>query len=131
VEAIIGEAKQRGFKLAVASSSSREWVVGHLVQRGLNAHFDCVVCGDEVVQTKPFPDVYNTALKKLGLPADQVIAFEDSPNGVQAARSAGIFCVAIPNPLTRQLSFEQANLQLLSLADVSLDTLLSYCSSQR
>jgi len=131
VAAVIAEAKQRGLQLAVASSSSRQWVTGHLRRRGLEAHFDCIVCGDEVPQAKPSPDVYRAALTQLGIQANQAIAFEDSPNGVQAAKRAGIFCVAIPNPLTQQLLFVQADLRLPSLADLSLEDLLKCFSSER
>lgn len=125
VEAIIQEAQQLGVRLGVASSSSREWVVGHLTRLQLAKHFDCIVCGDEVAQSKPHPDVYCTALARLGVQAEQAIALEDSPNGVLAARRAGLFCIAVPNPLTAAFPFEHANVQLASLAELSLKTLLS------
>lgn len=131
VEAVIAEAKHFGLHLAVASSSSKEWVRGHLARRGLEASFDCIVCGDEVAQAKPFPDVYHAVLAKLGIQGTQAIAFEDSPNGVQAAKMAGIFCVAIPNPLTQQCPFEQADLQRLSLAGLPLEELLRSFESER
>lgn len=124
VEALIAEAEQRSLRLAIASSSSREWVVGHLARRGLAAHFDCIVCGDEVARTKPHPDVYQAVLTKLGIQAKQAIALEDSPNGVLAAKQANIFCVAVPNPLTQQVPFDQADLRLTSLAELSLEKLL-------
>jgi HAD superfamily hydrolase (TIGR01509 family) len=125
VEALIAEAKKRGLQLAVASSSLRERVVGHLAQRGLEAHFACIVCGDEVAHTKPFPDVYQAVLSKLGIQAHQAIALEDSPNGVQAAKRAGIYCIAVPNPLTRQFPFDEADLRLTSLVELSLENLLT------
>ncbi|GCE28407.1 hypothetical protein KDA_38910 [Dictyobacter alpinus] len=131
VEALILAAKHAGLKLAVASSSSREWVVGHLVQRELEAYFDCIVCGDEVVHAKPFPDVYQAVLTQLHLQANQAIAFEDSPNGLQAARQAGIFCVVVPNPLTQGYPFEQANLRLNSLLELSLAALLKSFSAAK
>lgn len=128
VEALLAEGKQRNLQLAVASSSSREWVVGHLAKRGLDTQFDCIVCGDEVAHTKPFPDVYQTVLTKLSIQANQAIALEDSPNGVQAAKRAGIYCVAIPNPLTRQFSFEEADLRLNSLVELSLEHIIKNIS---
>ncbi len=130
VESLITEANHYGLQLAVASSSSREWVTGHLARRGLEAHFECIVCGDEVAQAKPFPDVYHTVLTKLGIQAHQAIACEDSPNGVQAARQAGIFCIAIPNPLMQQFPFDQANLRLVSLTELRLEELLRSFSSE-
>jgi HAD superfamily hydrolase (TIGR01509 family) len=124
VETIITDAEQRGLQLAVASSASREWVTGHLTRLEFAEHFDPIVCGDEVTRTKPFPDVYQAALTKLGIQPDQAIAFEDSPNGVRAAKQAGLFCIAVPNPLMQDISFEQADLCLTSLTDLPLESLL-------
>jgi putative hydrolase of the HAD superfamily len=64
------------------------------------------------------------ALQRLKVRANEAIVFEDSPNGVKAARSAGIFVVAVPNAVTSLLSIENANLTLRSLADLSLADLL-------
>jgi beta-phosphoglucomutase-like phosphatase (HAD superfamily) len=81
-------------------------------------------CSDDVLRTKPDPALYRLALKTLGVQAEQAIALEDSPNGILAAKRAGIFCVAIPNALTRQLVLDQADLCLTSLADLPLEQLL-------
>jgi len=118
------DAKRLGLKIGLASSSPREWVVSHLSQLGLRGHFDCIKCADDVTRTKPDPELYQSALTALGLRADQAIALEDSPNGVLAAKRAGIFCVAVPNPVTCQLALDQADLRLTSLADFPLETLL-------
>ena len=121
----LNDAKRLGLKLGVASSSSRNWVVGHLSQLGLLTYFDYIRCGDEVVRKKPDPELYLAVLAALGVSANQAIVLEDSPNGILAARRANIFCVAIPNPLTSQLSLEHANLRLASLADISLEQLIA------
>jgi HAD superfamily hydrolase (TIGR01509 family) len=120
----IQQAREMGLKLGIASSSSCKWVKGHLEQRGLHDRFDCVLGADDVKVTKPDPTLYLTALECLGVGPDQAIAFEDSPNGVLAAKRAGLYCVAVPNPLTRQLRIEQADLQLNSLRDLPLEQLL-------
>lgn len=124
VREYIADARRLGLQLGVASSSSRAWVTGHLTQLGLCAHFDCITCADDVQRTKPDPALYQAALATLALRADQAIALEDSPNGIAAAKRAGLFCVAVPNPLTRQLSLTHADLQLASLADLPLEQLL-------
>jgi HAD superfamily hydrolase (TIGR01509 family) len=118
-------AKRLGLHLGVASSSSRAWVLGHLTALQLSAYFDCIKCSDDVPRVKPDPALYQAALTALGVRAEQAIALEDSPNGVAAAKRAGLYCVAVPNPLTRQLSFAQADLQLGSLADLPLERLLA------
>ncbi len=124
VQDYIADAKRLSLQLGVASSSSRAWVTGHLTRFGLSVHFDCIKCRDDVQRVKPDPALYQAVLDTLGLRADQAIALEDSPNGVAAAKGAGLFCVAVPNPLTRQLSLSHADLQLASLADLPLERLL-------
>ena len=125
VQEYIQQAAEMGLKLGIASSSPCEWVVGHLEERGLRDHFECILAADDVRITKPDPSLYLTALQCLGVSSHQAIAFEDSPNGVLAAKRAGLFCVAVPNPLTRQLHFEQADLQLNSLQEMPLNKLLA------
>jgi HAD superfamily hydrolase (TIGR01509 family) len=127
----IAEARERGMKLAVASSSPRSWVEGHLIRLGLASHFACVRCADHVERVKPDPALYRVALEGLGLHPDEAIALEDSPNGVLAAKRAGLFCVAIPNAATRELRFDAADLRLGSLADVSLADLLGHVQRTR
>jgi len=64
-------------------------------------------------------------LEYLGVRAEEAIAFEDSPNGVLAAKRAGLYCVAVPNPTTKQLRLEGADLVLDSLADLPLEELIA------
>jgi HAD superfamily hydrolase (TIGR01509 family) len=118
------EATRLGLKLGIASSSPRDWIVRNLGPLGLESYFDTIRCGDDVERTKPDPAVYLAALEALGVQVHQAIVLEDSPNGVLAAKRAGMYCVAVPNALTRQLSLDQADLQLASLADLPLEELL-------
>ena len=125
VEEKITSAKALGLKLGIASSSDRDWVAGHLNRLGLIHHFDVIHTADDVERTKPDPALYHLTLRSLGLRPQEAIVFEDSPNGVKAARSAGIFTIAVPNPLTRQLALDHANLILDSLVDFPLEQLLA------
>jgi HAD superfamily hydrolase (TIGR01509 family) len=122
----IHEAKRLGLKLAIASSSPHSWVDAHAQRLGIFEYFDKVICADEVGagRTKPNPDLFLLALDQLKVRKNEAIVFEDSPNGVRAARSAGIFVVAVPNSVTSLLSIEDANLRLTSLSELSLATLL-------
>lgn len=126
----LDEAERLGLKLAVASSSPENWVRGHLARLSLYQRFDAIKTADDVARTKPDTELYNAALEALSISAGEAIVFEDSPNGVKAAKAAGIFCVAVPNPLTEQLEFEGADLRLGSLAEVSLGELLQGVGSQ-
>jgi len=118
-------ARRLGLRLAVASSSPHAWVDGYLARLGLTHFFDVVKCAEDVARTKPEPDLYLAVLDALQVSAAEVIVFEDSPNGVTAARRAGLFVVAVPNPFTAQLAFEGENLRLASLEALSLDGLLA------
>ncbi|HXD81294.1 MAG TPA: HAD family hydrolase [Candidatus Acidoferrum sp.] len=120
----IAEAKAMGLKLGVASSSTTEWVRGHLARLGILESFECMRCRDDVANAKPEPDLYLAVLECLGVRASEAIAIEDSPNGVLAAKRAGMRCVAIPNSITAQLDLGQADLLLGSLAEVTLVELL-------
>ena len=124
----IDEARQMGMGLAVASSSTQEWVRGHLERLGILDAFPCIRCRDDVEHAKPEPDLYIAALECLGVPAAEAIAIEDSPNGVAAAKAAGMRCVAVPNSITRQLDLSQADLVLESLADATLGELVERLS---
>ncbi len=121
------EAKRLGLKLAIASSSPHSWVDSHAQRLGVFDYFDKVICADDVPpgRTKPYPDLFLAALDQLEIQQNEAIVFEDSPNGVRAASSAGIFVVAVPNPTTSLLSIENANLTLSSLTDLSLHDLLN------
>lgn len=125
VQEYLDDATRLGLQLGVASSSSRAWVTGHLARLGLMAHFASIQCADDVHRTKPDPASYQAVLQTLNLRPEQAIALEDSPNGVLAAKRAGLFCVAVPNALTRQLSLDHADLHLASLADLPLARLLT------
>jgi len=125
VERTIHEAQAMGLKLGIASSSTREWVTGYLDRFGLRGHFSSLKCADDVALTKPDPALYVLSVQALGVAAHEAVALEDSPNGVLAAKRAGLFCVAVPNALTRQLTFDGADVQLNSLADLPLEALLA------
>ena len=122
----IRDAKRLGLKLAIASSSPHSWVDGHAKRLRIFDHFDVVVCADDVGvgRTKPNPDLFLSALNQLQVGKEAAVIFEDSPNGVTAANRAGIFVVAVPNPVTSLLSLEGADLILKSLSDLSLSELL-------
>jgi len=124
----LDEAHRLGLGLAIASSSPHSWVDTHLTRLGLFDRFQYIICADEVSQsrTKPHPDLYLKALDALGIRPDEAIALEDSPNGILAAKRAGIFVVSIPNPLTALLKADGADLSLKSLADITLKELLEY-----
>ncbi len=125
----IADARRLGLHLAVASSSSRAWVLGHLQRLGIEAHWDVVRCREDVVRTKPAPDLYLAAVDALGVAPREAVAFEDSANGVAAAKDAGLLCVAVPNALTAGMDLSRADLRLATLAETPLERLLAVLSA--
>ena len=125
VESYVRDAQRLGLRLAIASSGSPDWVNGHLKRLRLGDAWHCVHCPDGVVRAKPEPDLYLAALKALDISAAQAIAFEDSPNGIRAAKRAGLRCVAVPHALTDGLDLSEADVRLSSLSEMPLEKLLS------
>jgi HAD superfamily hydrolase (TIGR01509 family) len=124
VEDLLRDARGLGLGTAVASSSTRGWVLGWLSRHAIRGLFD-VLCGrEDVAQVKPAPDLFLLAAVRLGVPPGGCVVFEDSPNGMRAARAAGMLCVAVPNTLTRELALPDPDLVVSSLAEVPLADIL-------
>ncbi len=120
----LDSARCLGLRLAVASSSPHSWVDRALRRLGFYDLFDAIICREDAARLKPAPDLFLAALSALHVRADQALAFEDSPNGIRAARAAGMQVVGVPNPITARLGPLPADLTLASLADLSLPGLL-------
>jgi HAD superfamily hydrolase (TIGR01509 family) len=110
----LAEAADLGVPVGIASSSPAEWVEGHLERIGIRPRFATVVCRGEGVPAKPDPTSYRLACARLGADLARSLAVEDSPHGVAAA-AAGLYTVAVPHPLTRDLDLSAADLVLDSL----------------
>jgi HAD superfamily hydrolase (TIGR01509 family) len=118
------EASALDLRVGIASSSDRRWVKGHLKRVGLMEHFGVFATADDVDRVKPDPAVYRVALERLDVAPEEALAVEDSPNGLAAARAAGVVCVAVPAAMTVGLNFEGAHLLMRSLQDRSLSSVL-------
>jgi HAD superfamily hydrolase (TIGR01509 family) len=119
---LIQKSKEHGLKLGIVSSSEEEWIRSHLCRLGLDGYFDHTSCADEVEQAKPDPALYHLGLKKMRVQPEKVIVLEDSPNGVLAAKRAGLYCIAVPNRLTSQLPYYQNG----GTPDMILESLLEF-----
>ncbi len=125
VEEYLHQAQARGIKCAVASSSDRNWVQGHLERLHLYPLFSTLVCSEDTDLHKPNPDPYLEAVRRLECTPGEGIAFEDSPNGLNAAIAAGLFSVAVPGPLTDHFDFSKADLVIPSIANQDFNELLN------
>jgi len=116
----LDEAVALGLRVGLASSASERWVLGHLAARGIAGRFHAVKTRNQVPRLKPAPDLFLAVAGALGVAASECVALEDSPNGIASARAAGMFCVAVPNEITRTLDLSGADMQVPSLARLSL-----------
>jgi pseudouridine-5'-monophosphatase len=111
---------RHGVPQAVASSSDR-----HYFELKTSRHrewfsiFQCIVVGDdpEVKHGKPAPDVFEVAARRLGAPPASCLVFEDAPAGVDAARQAGMYVVAVPDPNMERAAYSRAHAVLGSLEE--------------
>lgn len=124
VVALLDQARALGLRLAVASSSSRGWVEGHLRTQGLFERFETLVNRNDTLRPKPEPDIYLEALRQLGLHADEALAVEDSFNGSLAAKRAGLRCLAVPNTITHSQDFSHVDARRDTLEGLDLAGLL-------
>ncbi|MCQ9375406.1 HAD-IA family hydrolase [Methyloversatilis sp. XJ19-13] len=122
VARLLDEAQHAGCRLAIASTTTAI-NVDALLHATLGARalerFAVIACGDQVAAKKPAPDIYLLALEHLGVRADRTIAFEDSLNGLRAARAAGLWTVITPTFWTEDSDFSGAGLVLPHLGDPS------------
>ncbi len=89
--------RDNGYKIAVATATDRIRAGIYLERAGAIDYFDEIICGDMVKNGKPEPDIYLTAVEKLGLGPNECAAFEDSPNGIISAYRAGCRVIMIPD----------------------------------
>jgi HAD superfamily hydrolase (TIGR01509 family) len=124
IENYLKAAKELDIKIGLASSSSRDWVEEHLGRIGLMDYFEVIKTADDVEKVKPDPALYIQAVEALGVKPEEAIAFEDSLNGATAAKKAGLYCIAIPNPVTKHMLFDEVDHQMESIAELELSKLI-------
>lgn len=115
---VVTAARAAGVPVAVASSSPHDWVDPHLARLGLAGQVTAVCCAEDVTRTKPHPDLYQLACRRVSVEPGQAVAVEDSANGVRSAVAAGLFCLAVPNPVTAGHDLAHAHLRAESLAEL-------------
>jgi HAD superfamily hydrolase (TIGR01509 family) len=99
VESVLDLLAERGIPCAVATSALHEVAESHLRRAGLLPRFATVVARDHVKHAKPFPDIYLEAARRLGMPPENCLAFEDSSPGLTAAHAAGTMAIMVPDIL--------------------------------
>lgn len=125
VKELLKAGKKAGLKIALATSSGDQWAKTHLERLGLLSYFDFLVEANDVPEVKPHPALFLKACEGIGVKPEEAIAFEDSYHGAVSAKRAGLFCVVVPNHVTKGLTFEaDIDLKLNALDETSLEELI-------
>jgi HAD superfamily hydrolase (TIGR01509 family) len=119
----VNACRSGGWRIAVASSADWIKVEANLITIGLPpARWDAIVTAEDVIHKKPAPDLFLAASRKLNLAASQCVVIEDAINGIQAARAAGIRCIAVAQSFSADLLTE-ADLVRPTIASLTLNDL--------
>lgn len=124
---LVTECRRAGLRLAVASSADRIKVRANLEYAGLPVTFwDAVVAGEDVVHKKPAPDIFLAAAQKLGVSPPECTVVEDAVNGIQAAKAAGMRCIAVASSFSPD-QLQEADVIRDRIANLRLSDLAPGC----
>jgi HAD superfamily hydrolase (TIGR01509 family) len=119
--------QKHGYRLALTSSGSRPRVEMVIQRLGLLPAFEIMVCGEDVRYGKPHPEPYRLTAERLKISPFEGVVFEDADVGVQSAKTAGLWCIGVPNPAAATLqTLKRADLVLPDLRHFSLDLFRSF-----
>lgn len=114
-----------GYELAIGTSLDRDYVNLVLDRLGIPDAFKVIVTSDEIKNGKPHPETYLTVIQRLGMQPDECVVLEDAKSGIQSARAAGAYCIAIENPDAVAQDTSQANITVSSLDGVTANVIKS------
>lgn len=123
---LINVLKKKNYKLCVASSSARDNIELVLEKHNLKKHFDYVISGEEVEHGKPSPDIFLNVSKKFNAAFTDCIVIEDSVNGIEAAKAAGMKCIGFKNNNTNLQDLSGAGIQIQNFNSENIDAVLNY-----
>jgi HAD superfamily hydrolase (TIGR01509 family) len=106
------------FKVALCSGGDRDEIITKLEKNDFVKYFSVITAGSDVKKSKPEPDIYLLSAERLGLKPEECLAFEDTQYGLQAAKSAGCYCFAVPNEYSEKQDFSKADKVISSLKEV-------------
>ena len=122
---LLEKLKKRNVKLAIGSSSNKKLIEYVLRKLSITHLFDCVVSAENIVHSKPNPEIFLKAAAELGVSPVECAVIEDAKLGVEAAKRAGIKCVGYRNPNSGQQDLSKADMIIDDFTKVDVDKLLS------
>lgn len=121
---LLEKLQKSGIPMAVASSSDKAIIDIILEKSGLRKYFSHAVSSSEIGKSKPEPDVFLHAARLLGVPPENCLVFEDSRNGIKAARAAGMYCIAYSGGNSGHQDQTQADRRISDFNELEIDNLL-------
>ena len=122
---LIQKLRQRGIKLAIASSSTRRLVDYVLKKMNITRLFDCVVVAEDVEFSKPDPEIFLKAAKKLAISPSHCLVIEDAKLGVEAAKRAGMKCIGFRNPHSGNQDLSKADIITDDFSRMDIEKILA------
>lgn len=114
VERLVRWLSENNVRMAVATSSPRDLFEAKKVgKERFFDMFEAIICGDDVKNGKPDPEIFLAAANALGVEPSDCVVFEDAPSGIKGAKAAGMLCVALPNPDVDSALYSDANPDLM------------------
>lgn len=106
------------FKIALCTNGGKEEMELKLKRNNFDNYFNAVITKNDVRHPKPSPEIYLTAMDKLGVKPEECIVIEDTEHGLEAAKAAGAYCFVVPNHFASGHNFSKADKILTSLRDL-------------
>jgi HAD superfamily hydrolase (TIGR01509 family) len=112
--------REKKILLSIATANRRRSVETFMNKFNLQDYFGFIISNENITKRKPDPEIYLAAKNRLDLPDNQIIAVEDTEIGVEAAKGAGLVCVAIPNQHTKDHGFSKADYVFKSIKEITM-----------
>ena len=111
--------RQREFKIALASSGTKKYIEMVLDRFKIKEYFDVIISGDHVKHGKPNPEIYRLTLNELSVKPSEAVVLEDAEVGIESAKGAGCYCIAVANPNTPTQDLSKADKIINSLNEIN------------
>ncbi len=112
---------KENFKIGLVTGSSKKQAKIFLESTDLKKYFKLIITNTDVEKNKPYPDSYLLAIKKLRLVPKECVAIEDSTTGIKAAKSAGMFCIAVKNKYNKNQDFSMADIEVDDIRKITIN----------